>query len=84
MAVEQTADSVPLHQAAFPGRTLLLLGREKEGVPVELLELVDMTVEVPQHGLVRSLNVHVTGALVVWEYVRQHSHSAPPPPPPSS
>ena len=84
MAVEQTADSVPLHQAAFPGRTLLLLGREKEGVPVELLELVDMTVEVPQHGLVRSLNVHVTGALVVWEYVRQHSHSAPPLPPPSS
>ena len=39
MAVEQTADSVPLHQATFPGRTLLLLGREKEGVPVELLEL---------------------------------------------
>ena len=42
-----------------------------------------ITVEVPQHGIVRSLNVHVTGALVVWEYVRQHSHSAPPPQPPS-
>ena len=30
--------------------------------------------QIPQTGQVRSLNVHVTGALVIWEYVRQHSH----------
>ena len=52
-----------------------LLGKEKEGVPVELLDLVDICVEIPQHGLIRSLNVHVTGALVVWEYVKQQNNA---------
>ena len=32
---------------------------------------LDDCVEIPQSGVVRSLNVHVSGALVVWEYVRQ-------------
>ena len=29
---------------------------------MELLDLVDDCVEIPQHGLIRSLNLHVTGA----------------------
>ena len=36
-----------------------------------LLAQVDDCVEIPQSGLVRSFNVHVTGALVLWEAVRQ-------------
>ena len=71
VAVEQTANSVSLNSFTFPVKCVLLLGKEKEGVPVELLDLVDDCVEIPQHGLIRSLNVHVTGALVVWEYVKQ-------------
>ena len=74
VAVEQTSDSVPLQNYKFPPKCVFLLGKEKEGVPVELLNLVDVCVEIPQHGLIRSFNVHVTGALVVWEYVKQHSH----------
>ena len=75
MAVEQTAQSVSLDRFTFPLKCVLLLGKEKEGVPVELLDLVDTCVEIPQHGLIRSLNVHVTGALVVWEYVKQHNNA---------
>jgi len=33
---------------------------------------VDVCVEIPQHGVTRSLNVHVSAALLVWEYTRQH------------
>lgn len=44
---------------------------EKEGIPVNLLPLLDTCVEVRQLGVVRSLNVHVTGALFVWEYTKQ-------------
>ena len=73
VAVEQTAESVSLDTFTFPQQCVLLLGKEKEGVPVELLDLVDVCVEIPQHGLIRSLNVHVTGALVIWEYVKQHN-----------
>ena len=32
-----------------------------------------LQVEIPQRGLIRSFNVHVTGALVLWEYVKQHT-----------
>ena len=56
----------------LPARTVLLLGREKEGIPVELLRVVDRCVEIPQLGVVRSLNVHVSGAIAIWEFTRQH------------
>lgn len=46
-------------------------GREKEGIPASLLALLHCTVEIPQLGLIRSLNVHVSGALAVYEYTRQ-------------
>lgn len=36
-----------------------------------LLQAVDYCVEIPQFGVVRSLNVHVSGSVLVWEYARQ-------------
>ena len=40
MAVEQAEESVPLQDFVFPAKTVLLLGKEREGVPVELLNRV--------------------------------------------
>lgn len=71
VGVEQTANSENLTQYQFPHKTLLLLGNEKEGIPVELIQMLDVCVEIPQVGVIRSLNVHVSGALLVWEYTRQ-------------
>ncbi|CAH2077074.1 unnamed protein product, partial [Iphiclides podalirius] len=71
VAAEQTSTSCPLHNFKFPSKTLLLLGHEKEGVPCDLLPLMDHCVEIPQQGVIRSLNVHVTAAIFVWEYTRQ-------------
>nr|CAB3502311.1 unnamed protein product [Digitaria exilis] len=74
MGLEQTAHSRPLgHQFEFPRRTVLVLGREKEGIPVDIIHVLDGCVEIPQLGVVRSLNVHVSGAIAVWEYTRQHT-----------
>ena len=42
------------------------------GVPVHLLNEVDMCVEIPQFGITRSLNVHVSAALFIWEFTRRH------------
>jgi len=50
---------------------VILSSNEKEGIPPDLIPLLDVCVEIPQQGVVRSLNVHVTGALFVWEYMRQ-------------
>ncbi|KAK2707722.1 hypothetical protein QYM36_015424, partial [Artemia franciscana] len=72
VGAEQASSSVSLMEYSFPMKTLLLLGNEKEGLPVELIQQLDVCVEVPQAGLIRSLNVHVTGALFIWEYAKQH------------
>lgn len=71
VALEQTASSVCLSSYAFPEKLVIVLGREKEGVPVDVLQLVDVCVEIPQFGLIRSLNVHVSGAILLWEYTQQ-------------
>jgi tRNA G18 (ribose-2'-O)-methylase SpoU len=71
VALEQSSTSVSLEKYEFPDKIVLVLGREKEGVPIEILDQVDDTIEIPQFGLVRSLNVHVSGALCIWEYTRQ-------------
>lgn len=71
IGLEQTADSKALDHFSFPSKTVLVLGREKEGIPVDIIHVLDACVEIPQLGVVRSLNVHVSGAIAVWEYTRQ-------------
>lgn len=64
--------SVSLPKYSFPEQTILVLGAEKEGIPPEILDILDAQIEIPQLGLVRSLNVHVSGAIAAYEYRRQH------------
>ncbi|KAM9726926.1 putative methyltransferase TARBP1 [Menidia menidia] len=71
VGVEQTANSHSLQDYQFPEKTLLLLGNEREGIPANLLQMLDVCVEIPQQGVIRSLNVHVSAALLIWEYTRQ-------------
>ncbi|XP_053461750.1 probable methyltransferase TARBP1 isoform X2 [Nycticebus coucang] len=71
IGVEQTAKSIDLTQYCFPEKSLLLLGNEHEGIPANLIQQLDVCVEIPQQGIIRSLNVHVSGALLIWEYTRQ-------------
>ncbi|XP_020520025.1 uncharacterized protein LOC18429133 [Amborella trichopoda] len=72
LGLEQTANSIPLDQYSFPKKSVLVLGREKEGIPVDIIHVLDACLEIPQLGVVRSLNVHVSGAIALWEYTRQH------------
>ena len=70
--IEQATTSVKLTEFKFPLKSILLLGKEKEGVPADLLLVCDHIVEIPQSGMIKSLNVHVSGSLVLYEYYRQH------------
>ncbi|XP_034116341.1 uncharacterized protein LOC117575971 [Drosophila albomicans] len=72
VGAEQTAHSVSFVDFKFPEKCILLLGHEKHGISVDLIALLDFAVEIPQFGVVRSLNVHVTGSLFIWEYCKQH------------
>jgi tRNA(Leu) C34 or U34 (ribose-2'-O)-methylase TrmL len=71
VGLEQASDSVPLHHYTFPPKVVLLLGKEKEGIPQKLLHLVDVCLEIPQLGMIRSLNVHVSAACCIWQWTQQ-------------
>ncbi|CEJ01490.1 hypothetical protein RMCBS344292_15515 [Rhizopus microsporus] len=69
--LEQTTTSATLGEYMFPEKCVLLLGKEKQGVPADLLQMLDVTIEIPQYGITRSLNVHVSGAICIYEYTKQ-------------
>lgn len=65
-------------QMKFPPRCVLLLGGEQRGLPLEMINEMDFCCQIPQQGVLRSLNAHVSGALILWEYTRQMLTSATP------
>lgn len=72
VGLEQTSSSLSLSKYTFPEQpTVLLLGKEKEGIPAQYLHVVDQCLEIPQLGIIRSLNVHVSGAIAIWEFTKQ-------------
>ncbi|RZS45223.1 SpoU rRNA methylase family protein [Herbihabitans rhizosphaerae] len=48
-------------------RTVIVLGHESDGIPVEATTLVDEAVEIPMIGTGLSLNVAVAGSLVAYK-----------------
>ncbi|EFC46888.1 predicted protein [Naegleria gruberi] len=71
VGLEQTSTSVMLPDYEFPERCCICLGNEKEGMPPELLSLMDTCVEIPQLGVLRSLNVHVSASIMIYRYTEQ-------------
>ncbi|KAJ3237857.1 Tar (HIV-1) RNA binding protein 1 [Chytriomyces hyalinus] len=71
LGIEQATTSQPLETFEFPEKCVLLLGMEKLGIPAQLMPLLDHVLEIAQFGVIRSLNVHVTGALVLYSFARQ-------------
>jgi len=68
IGLEQTATSVPIQTYQFPEKSVILLGFEKEGIPPKVIPMLDVCVEIPQYGLIRSLNVHVSAAICLAAY----------------
>lgn len=71
VGIEQTIGSRSLEEFEFPKKVVLVLGDEGKGIPADILSILDIALEIPQIGITRSLNVHVSGSLVLWEYTRQ-------------
>lgn len=55
---------------------ILLLGRESSGVPEEVHDAVDARIFIAMHEGARSLNVALTGAMVLGEAIRQTGNTA--------
>jgi tRNA G18 (ribose-2'-O)-methylase SpoU len=67
VAVELDHRAVSVFDAEYPDRPCFLLGAELGGVPDELLEEARLVVQIPQWGLVPSLNLAVAGSIVLYD-----------------
>lgn len=72
VGLEQTTDSVSLHEFSFERRTVLVVGHERLGLSDEVLGLLDRVVEIPVWGLPYSYNVATAAAMTLYEYCRQY------------
>lgn len=73
-AVEQTDQPIWLQDVkpATTDKLILIFGNEVKGVSNELLELVDGSIEIPQHGTKHSFNVSVSIGIVLWQVCQNH------------
>lgn len=72
LAVEQTIQSIPLHQLSPEAdqKLALIFGNEVTGVEQSTIQLSDDCVEIPQGGMKHSINVATALGVVIWELVR--------------
>jgi len=72
VGLEQTTNSTPLPEFAFPRKTALVIGNERLGLTDEALEQLDAVVEIPVFGRPLSYNVATATAMALYEYCRQY------------
>jgi len=71
VAAHPDTRAVDFRQVDFTRPTALLMGAELFGVSDDALALADVTAVIPMVGMVRSLNVSVATALLLYEAQRQ-------------
>ena len=71
LAAHLSADAVDYRDVDYVQPTCILFGNERDGVSAEAATAADHHVIIPMHGMVRSLNVSVATAVVLFEAQRQ-------------
>ena len=75
--LEQAHNSVAL-QDFKPGATrekyVLIVGNEVEGVDQRLVDMSDVVLEIPQHGIKHSLNVSSSASIALWHFYSALAH----------
>lgn len=73
LAVEQVEKAVRLttFEVEKGKKYVLVFGNEVDGVAQKAVDFCDGAIEIPQQGTKHSLNVAVSGGVVLWEFFRQ-------------
>lgn len=53
-----------------PATALLVVGNEVHGVDQRIVDIADVALEIPMHGIKHSLNVSVSAGMAIWEFYR--------------
>jgi tRNA G18 (ribose-2'-O)-methylase SpoU len=73
LAIEQVEGAVSLESFVVTedARYALVFGNEVDGVSQNVVDVCDSAVEIPQIGTKHSLNVSVSGGVVLWAFFSQ-------------
>lgn len=64
-------NSIPYYKASFADPSAIVLGTEDTGLSNKWLEQADELIKIPMEGKIDSLNVSVSGAILIFEAKRQ-------------
>lgn len=67
-ALEQSPRSIKLPEFQVPDKIAILVGREVEGVEIEILNQVDSIIEIPMYGQKESFNVVQAAAMALYHF----------------
>jgi tRNA G18 (ribose-2'-O)-methylase SpoU len=73
VAVDNVEGSVDVTAFALPPDAVLLFGQEGPGLSPEALAAASATVSIRQYGSTRSINAAAAAAIVMHEWMRQHT-----------
>jgi tRNA (guanosine-2'-O-)-methyltransferase len=71
LAAHPSEGAVDFRKVDYTRKVAIMVGAELEGISPEGLALADETIVIPMAGMVRSLNVSVATALILYEAFRQ-------------
>ena len=65
--------AAPYTAVSFTQPTAVVFGNESSGISNEALELADTVIKIPMFGMVQSLNLSVSVAIILYEAIRQRA-----------
>lgn len=75
LAAALTENSIPYFKADFTKASAIVLGTEDTGLSQTWLDQADEVIKIPMEGKIDSLNVSVSGAILIFEAKRQRAWS---------
>lgn len=75
--LEQAHNSLSLNDFKPEGtreKYVLIVGNEVEGVDQRLVDMSDVVLEIPQHGIKHSLNVSSSASIALWHFYSALAH----------
>jgi 23S rRNA (guanosine2251-2'-O)-methyltransferase len=77
VAVEQAEGAIELQNMIVESgkKYALIFGHEINGVDQEILNMSEMSVEIPQFGTKHSFNIAVSAGIVLWEMSKKFNHT---------
>ena len=76
IAIEQVEKSISLHEylPSQDEKLAMIFGNEVKGVQQEVVNMCDITIEIPQFGTKHSFNIAVSAGIVLWDLFNKLKH----------